>query len=128
MLLTIMNDDEIERLLRELPAPELPAAWRAEILAVARRAARREKPARREWPPLLLWLGHRLARNPVSAGTLAALWLLILLFRVTTPVDPQEQELLAHADFTQPVRLITVSDEIRLVEIAEATPLPRQVP
>jgi hypothetical protein len=114
-----MNDDEIERLLREMPAPELPAAWRAEILAVARR----------EWSPILLWLRNALARNPISASALAAMWALIFLFRVTTPVDLQEREILAHADTTKPVHLLTISDEIRLVEIAEETPArPRPIP
>jgi hypothetical protein len=123
-----MNDDEIERLLCELPAPELPEAWGAEILATARREGRSQPGSRAVWPPLLLWTRNIVARNPVTSGVLATLWLLIFLFRCNTPVDPQERELLAHADFTQPVRLITVSDEIRLVEIAEATPLPRQIP
>jgi hypothetical protein len=117
-----MNDDDLERLLRQLPAPQLPEAWRAEILRQAQRAAPREKRPRHHWPPILLWLWHRLARNPVSAGALAALWLLIFLFRVTTPVDLQERENLAHADLAQPVHLITMADEIRLVELAEQTP------
>ena len=116
-----MNDAEIEHLLRELPPPELPAAWRAEILAVARRDSRGERPGRPEWPPVLLWLRGILARNPISAGALAVLWLLILLFHATTPVDLQEREILAHADSSQPVHLITMADEIRLVEIAEET-------
>ncbi len=123
-----MNDDEIEKMLRKLPAPTLPAAWRAEILAAARHEVRAEKPAAREWPPILLWLRALLARNPVSATVLAALWLLIFLFRATTPVDPQEREILAQADPTKPVHLFTTADEIRLVEIAEATPTPRQIP
>ena len=54
------------------------------------------------------------------------LWLLIFLFRVTTPVDLQEQEILAHADLSKPVYLLTMSDEIRLVEIAEETPAQRR--
>ncbi len=116
-----MNDDEIERLLRELPSPALPEAWRTGILAEARRQSQAEKSPHREWPPILLWLRNVCARNPVSVSALAALWLLIFLFRVTTPVDLQEQEILAHADRSQPVRLITMADEIRLVEIAEET-------
>jgi len=117
-----MNDAEIERLLREMPAPKLPSAWRAEILAMARREIRTETPAHREWPPIFLWLRNVLARNPISASALVAMWLLILLFRVTTPVDLQEREILAHADTTKPVHLLTTADEIRLVEIAEESP------
>jgi hypothetical protein len=123
-----MTDAELEKLLRGLPAPELPAAWRADILATARREARAETRPRREWPPILLWRRGLLARNPISSGALAALWLLILLFHATTPVDLQERELLAHTDLTQPVRLLTTADEIRLVEIAEETPAPRPIP
>ncbi len=122
-------NDEIERLLRELPGPELPAAWRAEILGAARRELRAERRARREWPPVLLWLRGILARNPITSGALATLWLLIFLFHATTPVDLQEREILAHADRSQPLRLITMADEIRLVELAEQTPAqPRPIP
>ena len=58
----------------------------------------------------------------ISATTLATLWLLIFLFHATTPVDLQEREILAHADRSHPVHLITMADEIRLVELAEQTP------
>ncbi len=122
-------NDEIERLLRELPGPELPAAWRAEILGAARRELRAETRARHEWPPVLPWLRGILARNPITSGALATLWLLIFLFHATTPVDLQEREILAHADRSQPLRLITMADEIRLVELAEQTPAqPRPIP
>ncbi len=50
-----MNDERLENELRRLPVPELPADWRDEILAAARRV---EKPRRAEWPPfLLIWRG-----------------------------------------------------------------------
>ena len=49
-----MNDEKIEQLLRDLSAPELPAAWRAEILSKAVRAAR--PPIREVWPTILLYL------------------------------------------------------------------------
>ena len=123
-----MNDDEIERLLRELPAPELPALWRVDILAAARREVP-EKETRREWPPFLLWLRSIFARNPATAGVLATLWLLIFLFRCTTPIDPQEKEMLAHADLSKPVHLITMADEIRLVEsIQDQRAQPERIP
>jgi len=115
-------NDEIERLLRELPAPELPPAWRAEILGAARRELHAETRTRREWPPILLWIRGILARNPISTGALATLWLLIFLFHATTPIDLQEREILAHADRSQPIHFITMADEIRLVELAEQTP------
>jgi hypothetical protein len=122
-------NDEIERLLRELPGPELPASWRAEILGAARRELRAETPTRREWPPILLWLRGILTRNPMTASALATLWLLIFLFHATTPIDSQEREILAHVDRSQPLHLITMADEIRLVELAEQTPAqPRAIP
>ncbi len=124
-----MNDEEIEKLLREMPAPELPAAWREEILAVARREARAQVEPSREWPPILLRLRSVFARNPITASALAFMWLLIFLFHATTPIDPQEREMLAHADLTKPVHLITMADEIRLVELAEDQPAqPRPIP
>ena len=124
-----MNDAEIERLLREIPAPELPTAWRTEILSAAHRELHAESPTRREWPPILLWLRGILARNPISAGALAFLWLLIFLLHTTTPVDLQEREILAHTDLSHPVHLITMADEIRLVELAEQSPAqPRPIP
>jgi hypothetical protein len=124
-----MTDPELENLLSKIPAPELPASWRAEILATARREARTETQSKRNWPPVLLWLRDLLTRNPITAGALAAMWLLILLFHATTPVDLQQQQILAHADLSQPVHFITMADEIRLVEIAETTPIsPRQIP
>ncbi len=124
-----MNDDEIERLLRQLPAPELPAAWRGEILAAARREARAERPARSVWPPVLIWLRNVFAHNPATSGVLATLWLLILMFRVTTPVDPAEKEMLARTDPSKPVYLLTMADEIRLVELVENQPSrPERIP
>ncbi len=126
-----MNDDEIERLLRGLPAPELPAAWRGEILAAARRGSResREDRGRRPaWAPLPA-LRHLFARNPVTASTLAALWLLIFLFRFTTPVDRDEQAYLAHAGRTRPAHLLSLADEIRLVEAMQNPPArPERIP
>jgi hypothetical protein len=124
-----MTDSQLESLLREIPAPEIPASWRAEILATARREARPEPHPRRNFPPLLLWLRALVTRNPLTAGALTAMWLLILLFHATTPIDRQQQEILAHTDLSQPLHLITMADEIRLVEIAETTPnTQRQIP
>jgi len=109
-----MNDDEIERLLRELPAPELPAAWREEILAAAREAAR---PRRTEWPPLLLMCRAVFARNPVTAGALALAWILIFVLKAATPVDPAEREMLAHLDPRAPAPDFTLmAEQIRLAE------------
>jgi hypothetical protein len=109
-----MNDEWIENELRRLPAPELPPAWRGEILAAARKAT---APRRAEWPPFVLaWRGV-FARNPVTAGSLACLWVLIFALRVTTPVDPAEKELLAHADPHAPAPdFALMAEQIRLAE------------
>jgi len=124
-----MNDDEIERLLCELPAPELPEAWGAEILATARREGRSQPASRAVWPPLLLWARNIVARNPVTSGVLATLWLLIFLFRCNTPVDPAQKEILAHLDASQPIYFLTVADEIQLVESVQDQPSPlKQIP
>jgi len=126
-----MNDEKLEQLLRELPAPELPAAWRAEILSNARRAARASVPTRQVWPMILVYLRNLCLRNPVTAGAMTALWIVIFLFKATTPVDPQEKMLLAHFDPNRPIYLVSISDQILLAQIAldqsDQRPL-RQIP
>ena len=124
-----MNDDQIEQHLRELPAPELPVAWRAEILAAAAYAAR---PVKREaWPPLLVLLQNLLARHPWTTGALTALWILIFLLKAATPVDPSEKALLAHYDPHRPVYIVSLQDEIRIAELWQDPPdqnQTRQIP
>lgn len=120
-----MNDEQLEQHLRELPAPELPAAWRAEILAAAR-------PARREaWPPLFVLLRNLFARHPLTAGALTVLWLLIFLLKVATPVDPSEKAFLAHYDPNRPVYIVSLQEEMRIAELWRDPPdqnQPRQIP
>ena len=123
-----MNDDQIEQQLRALPAPELPAAWRAEILATALRESRPGEPKRTIWPPLLISLRALIAHNPFSTAALTALWILIFLFKASTPVDPSEKELLAHYDPNRPVYLVSLRDEIQLAEYLQAEPVPRPMP
>ena len=109
-----MNDEWLENELRRLPAPELPGTWREEILSVARKAA---EPRRAEWPPFLLaWRGV-FARNPLTVGALACLWILIFALNATTPVDPAEKELFAHADPHAPAPdFALMAEQIRLAE------------
>jgi len=122
-----MNDDIIEQKLRKLPAPELPEAWRAEILSTALREASAPTQSRQVWPPLVLALRNLFARNPITASTLTALWLLIFLFKAGTPVDPSEKELIAHFDPNQPVYLVSIQDEIRLAELCQEQPEPTRM-
>jgi len=121
-----MNDERLEHHLRQLPAPELPASWRAEIVATALRKAQPQ--ARQTWPPLLLMLRNLSARNPFTAGALTALWLAIILFKASTPVDPEEKAMIAHFDPNAPIHLVSLNDEIRLAELLQEPPEPRRMP
>jgi hypothetical protein len=122
-----MNDDILEQYLRKLPAPELPAIWRTGILANALREAREPAPSRQVWPPLLVTLRNLFARNPFTARALTALWLLIFLFKTSTPVDPSEKMLIAHFDPNRPVYLVSLQDEIQLAELWEDQPEQNQL-
>jgi hypothetical protein len=117
-----MNDEEIERRLRDLPVPELPESWRGGILATARREVQTATRKRREWPPILPWLRHAFARNPFTATALTFLWVLILLFRMATPHDPGSTELVAQRDSNRPVQVVSLAEEMRLVEFTENEP------
>lgn len=123
-----MNDETLEQHLRKLPAPSLPEAWRAEILTAAIRESRPPAPSRQIWPPLLVTLRSLFARNPVTAGVLTALWMLIFLLKAGTPVDPSEKELLAHFDPNRPVYLVSLQDEIQLVQLCLDESDQRQIP
>jgi hypothetical protein len=112
-----MNDETLEQRLRELPAPELPEAWRTEILSKARRKAGASSRNGQVWPTLLVYLRHLCLRNPVTAGAMAALWMLILVFKAGTPIDPAEKIMLAHIDPNRPVHLVSIRDEILLAQL-----------
>ena len=121
-----MNDEILEQHLRKLSAPELPESWRAEILSIAFREARAHPPMRKVWPPLLVTLRNLFARNPITTSALTALWLLIFLFKASTPVDPSEKELIAHFDPNRPVYLVSLQDEIQLAQLLQDQPEQRQ--
>jgi len=117
-----MTDDAIENELRRIPAPELPSAWRTEILASALREARATEPSRQAWPPLLVMLRNLFARNPITAAALTTLWMLIFLFKASTPVDPAEKAMLAHFDPNRPIYIVSLRDEIELAQLWENPP------
>jgi hypothetical protein len=122
-----MNDEILEQHLRNLSAPELPATWRAEILSTALREARVSAPSRYVWPPVLIVLRNLFARNPFTASSLTALWLLIFLFKASTPIDPSERELIAHFDPNRPIYLVSLQDEIQLVQALQDQSAQRQI-
>lgn len=125
-----MNDENLEQQLRNLPASELPEAWRVSILATALREARVASQPRRSWPPLLLYMRNICARNPVTAGAMATLWMLIFFLKINTPIDSTSSMMLAHVDPNHPIYLTSISEEIRLVQLLQETsqPEPRQIP
>ena len=68
-------------------------------------------------------------RHPLTAGALTALWLLIVFFKTSTPIDPMEKTLMAHYDPSRPVYLVSLQDEIRLAQLLQDQPgNPRQAP
>ena len=122
-----MNDEELESALRDLAEPALPETWRAPILARARGEAAR---SRETWPSILVYLRHLFARNPVTVGGLAALWLLILVLKTGTPSDPVAERLLAREKLGSPGQITPLPEELRLVALLqdEADAQPVQQP
>jgi len=125
-----MNDELLEQKLRELPEPELPGTWRSEILSKALREARLSSQKRQAWPALLVYLQNLSRRNPITMSAMTALWLLIFVFRISTPVDPQEKMILAHFDPNRPVHFVSISDKILLAQLLREEPEheQRQIP
>jgi hypothetical protein len=125
-----MNDETLEQKLRELPAPELPGTGCAEILSKALREARVASQQRQTWPTLLVYLQSFFQRNPLTTSAMTALWVLIFVFRISTPVDPQEKMFLAHFDPNRPVHLVSISNQILLVQLLREEPEheQRQIP
>lgn len=75
-----MNSDPFEDWLQRRPPPQLPAAWRAEILARAYAAQSDEAARRRTSPPRgLVFL------PPLRWRALAAAWLLIAVLHLARP-------------------------------------------
>ena len=121
-----MTDEILEQHLRKLPASQLPETWRTEILSAAIRKARPSAPSRQIWPPLLITLRNLFARNPVTASALTTLWMLIFLFKTSTPVDSSENELIAHFDPRQPIYFVSLQYEIHIAHLLQDQPEQRQ--
>jgi hypothetical protein len=114
-----MNDQDLENHLRQLAVPDLPEEWRLEILAHARRAARAHTPQPQVWPAILLYLRQLFTRNPITAGALTALWLLIFILHATTPIDHSSDAYIAKWDPNRPVYITSIALEIRLAQLEQ---------
>jgi len=123
-----MNDDEIEQKLRDLPAPALPESWRESILATARREAAPPQRARDSWPAVLAYWRHLCVRNPVTAGALTVLWLLILVLKTATPTDPLADRMMARIESGPPPHIVPLREELRLADLMQedSAPWPQQ--
>ena len=71
-----MNTDDFEKQLERQSLRQPPAAWREEILAVARANIRSASPATE--PGIVAGWQTLLARIPVAWSAVAALWLIII--------------------------------------------------
>jgi len=71
-----MNPDDFEKQLQHQPLRQPPAAWREEILTIARANISKSASARES--ELLAGWRVWLARFPVAWGAVAALWLVII--------------------------------------------------
>jgi len=122
-----MNDEQLEHHLRQLPAPELPPAWRQEILAQAMRAT---SPApRSHWPDVALFLRQLFARNPITSSALTALWLLIFFFKASTPLDPAaSQSRIVQMDPKRPLYLTTLRQELLVAQFFRDETDPNPMP
>ena len=88
-----MNPDEFEKQLCSRPMRQVPGEWRQEILSAARQASLPEHAPRTTHhatpsPSLLSTIHHQLSTllwpHPTAWAGLAAIWLLILGFNLTT--------------------------------------------
>jgi hypothetical protein len=124
-----MNDHELESRLRDLPGPALPAEWRASILATARCEARNAERNRlgANWPAVLLTLVRLLRRSPMTSGGLAVLWVLILVLKAGTPIDPEAERLIARAESGPPPQIMPLREELLLAQMLEDESSPRPV-
>jgi hypothetical protein len=78
--------NEFEKQLANQPLKSVPPEWRAQILNEARARVPREVPASSAQP--LSWLRELLWPNPQAWGALAAVWIVIAVFKFTTPGAP----------------------------------------
>jgi hypothetical protein len=119
-----MNDNELESRLRDLPGPTLPAEWRTSILATARRETRNAERDRlgANWPAVLLALVRLLRRDPITSGGMAVLWVLILVLKAGTPIDPAAERMIARAESGPPPQIMPLREELLLAQMLEDEP------
>lgn len=85
------DSDGLTARLRAQPPAALPAHWRAEILAAARRALPLASPPEPRLPALLTAWTAWMWPHPRACAALAVVWLVIVTLRLLTPaalLDP----------------------------------------
>jgi hypothetical protein len=89
-----MSPEEFEKRLQQRPLRGLPAEWRAEILASAKKAATGaatvaiEKPS--AWSVINSWVSVFLSSRREMRAGLAAIWFLIFALRFTMHDEPHD--------------------------------------
>lgn len=109
-----MND--FEKQLASQPLKSVPTEWRAQILKEATAQQTRDVPATESRP--LWWLRELLWPYPQAWGALAAVWIVIAIFKFTTPNSST-----ASAGEIAKNQTISVSEQRReLADLLDATP------
>jgi hypothetical protein len=98
------------------PLKSVPPEWRAQVLNEARARVPRDVPVSTAQP--LLWLRELFWPNPQAWGALAAVWIVIAVFRFTTPGAAT-----ANSSALAKNQVISVSEQRReLANLLDATP------
>jgi hypothetical protein len=108
--------NEFEKQLASQPLKSVPTEWRAQILKEAQAQVTRDVSAN-EFRPLW-WLRELLWPYPQAWGALAAVWIVIAVFKFTTPNSTT-----ANAGEIAKNQTISVSEQRReLANLLDATP------
>ena len=124
-----MKPDEFENQLQRQPLREVPTEWRTEILLAAQAAS--SPRASHPTPHASPWWREWLWPSPQAWAGLAAVWLVIVAFNVTT--SPHSAEMAKQAPKLSPEAETTLAAQRRelarlLDNFTETTPAPKPVP
>ena len=107
--------NEFEKQLASQPLKSVPTEWRAQILKEARGQAPRDIPVSESQP--LSWLRELLWPCPQAWGALAVIWIVIAVFKFTTPNGAR-----VSADAFAGNQVISVSEQRReLANLLDST-------